>query len=77
MALHNKIGAGDAAVTLARQNIQEAIERWQMASDAEKGDRAFKVLSHVGALPGMRLADFVEDEETAKQIKADFEAANK
>ena len=75
MPTRDKAGEGRTATSLAMQNIQEAISQWRTAPDTEKSARAFSVLSHIGSLPGMKLADFV-DEETAKQIRADFESSN-
>lgn len=74
------LGGGDTAVTLAKRKIQEAIERWQTgwqeATDKERGALAMIVFSHVGSIPGAQLTNYA-DEKTAKQIKADFEAADK
>ena len=75
MIARDKMGEGRAAATLAMQGVQEAISRWREAPDTEKGPRALDVLSHVGSLEGMKLDEFV-DEETARQIKADYKSGN-
>ena len=75
MPTRDKLGEGRSAVTLAMQGVREAIDRWQTAPDAEKGAKALNVLSHVGSLSGMKVADFT-DEKTVKQIKADYASIN-
>ena len=73
MTERDKIGEGRAAVAAANEGVMVAVNKWRNATDVEKGQSAQEVLSHIGALPGMKLRNFV-DEETAAQIRADFAA---
>lgn len=71
------LGGGDSAITLVKLKIQEAVEQWQMAPDEKKSALAEIVFMHAGSILGMKLADFIKDKELFKQIKADFDSADK
>lgn len=76
MSNDDKMGESRAAVTVAVTGINDAVSAWRNAAAIDKPEKAYVVLSHVGAHAGLKLESVV-DAATAAQIRADYKKRKK